>query len=559
MPSRRRSIVPGAEPRVAEWRFVPDTDSILLLAFDGSLLLTGSSRRATRPRSARRIAIDGIARGSSEAIVERLDGSVVHRPHPTRARRRSSPPRPSARPARRDHRRARRRHGAPRRPGRRAGHPDRRPSVALGGRGRRDARCCWRCRRRTPCCRRASRPAGDTSRCSSRRMPSRTPTTPTSCRCPSASSRASSRSRPATRSSRSSGFDVSWCQVPPRERTAVRRRPRPAPTCAGLPVEVAPRLLGGALHDRRRRRDRRRAAHRGRGVPRRAEPARSPIPARTRAWAARPRNATMWGEPGHLYVYLSHGIHSCVNVVCGPEGVAGGILLRAGEVIEGRDAAARRRPARRASTATWRADPGVSATRWGCGIRARRHRRDHRRRAAGAVARLELRAEPLDAVATGPRVGVAGVAGTACLPLALLDRRRSDGLGLPMGPRRGGRRRIENRPREKPTGTDYSVRVRMDSGDQARQPGATPRSGHPASSSIPRCSLFWVDQASPDRAQRNCRRLPAPDARVRRCCGLGQGAADGATAARARLTLCLRALLHAVRAHSLSARPATVG
>ena len=45
------------------------------------------------------------------------------------------------------------------------------------------------------------------------------------------------------------------------------------------------------------------------------------------------RNATMWGEPGHLYVYLSHGIHSCVNVVCGPEGTAGGILLRAGEVI----------------------------------------------------------------------------------------------------------------------------------------------------------------------------------------------------------------------------------
>jgi 3-methyladenine DNA glycosylase Mpg len=43
----------------------------------------------------------------------------------------------------------------------------------------------------------------------------------------------------------------------------------------------------------------------------------------------------MWGEPGHLYVYLSHGIHSCVNVVCGPEGAAGGVLLRGGEVAGG--------------------------------------------------------------------------------------------------------------------------------------------------------------------------------------------------------------------------------
>ena len=68
--------VSGAEPRVAEWRFVPDTDSVLMLTFDGSLLLTGpTGEGATALGSA--ITIAGIARGSSEVIVERGQGPVV--------------------------------------------------------------------------------------------------------------------------------------------------------------------------------------------------------------------------------------------------------------------------------------------------------------------------------------------------------------------------------------------------------------------------------------------------------------------------------------------------
>lgn len=64
--------VEGADPRVAEWRFVPDTDSILLLSFDGSLLLTGSTGEgATVLGDA--MTIEGIARGSSEAVVDRVD------------------------------------------------------------------------------------------------------------------------------------------------------------------------------------------------------------------------------------------------------------------------------------------------------------------------------------------------------------------------------------------------------------------------------------------------------------------------------------------------------
>ena len=68
--------VEGADPRVAEWRFVPDTDSILLLSFDGSLLLTGSAGEgATALGSA--IGINGIARGSSEAVIDRVDRAVI--------------------------------------------------------------------------------------------------------------------------------------------------------------------------------------------------------------------------------------------------------------------------------------------------------------------------------------------------------------------------------------------------------------------------------------------------------------------------------------------------
>src|SRR5277367_3945374 len=57
------------------------------------------------------------------------------------------------------------------------------------------------------------------------------------------------------------------------------------------------------------------------------------------------RSTVMFGPPGRLYTYRSHGIHVCANVVCGANGVAAAVLLRAAAIETGLDAAQSRRGA----------------------------------------------------------------------------------------------------------------------------------------------------------------------------------------------------------------------
>ncbi len=55
------------------------------------------------------------------------------------------------------------------------------------------------------------------------------------------------------------------------------------------------------------------------------------------------RNRPMFEKGGIMYVYLIYGVHRCFNFVCGPEGIGTAVLIRAGEVLCGKETISRNR------------------------------------------------------------------------------------------------------------------------------------------------------------------------------------------------------------------------
>lgn len=183
-------------------------------------------------------------------------------------------------------------------------------------------------------------------------------------------------------------------------------------------LEVAPRLLGAVIglsspEGTVRLRITEVEAYMGMGSSGRYDPGSHSKDRKTQ------RNASMFLGPGHAYVYFSYGMHFALNLVCSPAGIASGVLIRSGEIIDGRELARERRLRKRPSGT----DPATLLDRdlargpgnLAAALGVNRPQHDGLDLLA-APFNVEERTRVPAAIASGPRVGVAGIAGGPQFP-----------------------------------------------------------------------------------------------------------------------------------------------
>ncbi len=162
------------------------------------------------------------------------------------------------------------------------------------------------------------------------------------------------------------------------------------------------------------------------------------------------RNASMYLEGGHAYVYYTYGMHYCLNVVCGRAGDGVAVLIRALEPTEGHDAMRRRRPAARSARDLCSGPAKLAAA---LGIDRAQDGLDLRRDRTLWIERVRQRALPASRVVATPRIGV-GYAGVwSRKPLRFLisgNPHVSVRPEPPASPRAGRSRTQTHRPGRRP-------------------------------------------------------------------------------------------------------------
>jgi DNA-3-methyladenine glycosylase len=149
------------------------------------------------------------------------------------------------------------------------------------------------------------------------------------------------------------------------------------------------------------------------------------------------RNRALFGPPGHLYIYISYGIHRCCNITCGPDGFGAGVLIRAVEPVEGLALMEERRAVRGVAVSN---GPGKLCQALGIDMRLYGH--------AIGDAPLTLRPAALrdgEGIVRTPRIGISKetgrlrrylIEGNPCVSRApVMIRRQAVAVEAPLGER----------------------------------------------------------------------------------------------------------------------------